>query len=175
MAEVRVKEGEANRSTALERRGGFDPFHRMQQVMQDMFGAFRPFSPFLESPYGMEQRGAERMWVPAFDVKERNDAYVIEADLPGVKDGAIDISLVGNRLTIAGKREASNEDRNEQYYSYEREYGSFVRSFTLPENVDTEHLSADFDNGVLSVVIPKKEAAKPRKISLKERVKALKS
>ncbi len=175
MAEVRVKEREGSRGTAIERRGGgFDPFHRMQQMMQDMF---RPWA-WLESPFGfgLEQRGGgERLYVPAFDVKERNDAYVIEADLPGVKEGDLDISLIGNRLTIGGKREATKRDENEQYYSYEREHGSFMRTFNLPDDVNPDQVSADFENGVLSVMIPKKEAQKPRKISLRERVKALRS
>lgn len=175
MAEVRVKGG--GERTALARRSTFDPFNAMQQAMQDMFDSFRPFSPWMERSFGgnLQPYGREGLWIPAFDVKERADSYVIEADLPGCKEDDLDITLTGNRLTVTGKRDESRREEGETYYSYERQSGSFSRAFTLPENVDANHISADLKDGVLSVVVPKTEAAKPRKISLKERIKQLKS
>jgi HSP20 family protein len=103
---------------------------------------------------------------PRFDVKETKDAYVIKADLPGIKEGDLDVSLNGNMLTIRGKREEEHKEEGENYYAMERSYGSFTRSFTLPESVDSETVSADLKQGVLDVRIPKKPEAQPKRIAI---------
>ena len=120
--------------------------------------AFREMTPFLP-----EARLALDV---AFEVKETKDSYLFKADVPGIKQGDIDVSLTGNRLTIAGKREAEKEDKGDAYYAYERSYGSFSRSFTLPEGVNTAAIVADLRDGVLSVVLPKKAEAQPKKIAI---------
>ncbi len=171
--EVRVKGGNGG-ELARRQTSPFDPFQAMQQMVQNVFG-LGALAPWFERGFRSYERGGEGMYIPAFDVKERADAYVIEADLPGVKESDLDIKLSGYRLTISGKREESRREEGESFYSYERQSGSFGRTFLLPEDVDAEHVSADLDKGVLSVVVPKREAAKPRKISLKERIKQLKS
>jgi len=102
----------------------------------------------------------------AFEVKETKDSYVFKADVPGIKQSDIDVSLTGNRLTIAGKREAEKEDKHDTYYAYERTYGSFSRSFTLPEGVNSSAIVADLRDGVLSVILPKTPEAQPKKIAV---------
>jgi HSP20 family protein len=104
---------------------------------------------------------------PAFEVKETKEAYVFKADLPGVKEQDLDITRTGNRLTVSGKREAEKEDKTDTYYAYERSYGSFARTFTLPDGIDADHVRADLQDGVLSLVVPKTPEAQPKKISLK--------
>jgi HSP20 family protein len=125
----------------------------------------------LQYGYGQD----EGRFVPSFEVKENKDSYLFKADLPGVKEEDLDISLVSHRLTISGKREAEKREEGETWYAYEREYGSFTRSFTLPEGVDPEHVRAELKNGVLHLVIPKKPEVQPRKIQVGGGEKKLKA
>ena len=99
-------------------------------------------------------------FVPAVNTREASDAYYIEVDLPGVKKEDVDVSVDKNVLTISGKREVSNEIKEDDYYRVESAYGKFSRSFTLPENVDVEKIKASNENGVLEIVIPKQEVIK---------------
>lgn len=99
-------------------------------------------------------------FVPAVNTREASDAYYIEVDLPGVKKEDVDVSVDKNVLTISGKREVSNEIKEDDYYRVESAYGKFSRSFTLPENVDIEKIKASNEDGVLEIVIPKQEVIK---------------
>ncbi len=99
-------------------------------------------------------------FVPAVNTREASDAYYIEVDLPGVKKEDVDVSVDKNVLTISGKREVSNEIKEDDYYRVESAYGKFSRSFTLPENVDVEKIKASNEDGVLEIVIPKQEVIK---------------
>jgi len=103
-------------------------------------------------------------FVPRFDVKEVKDAYIIKADLPGVKEDELDISLNGNLLTISGKRDEDHREEGEAYFAMERSHGGFARSFTVPESVDGNSVTADLKTGVLTVRIPKKPEAQPKRI-----------
>ncbi len=103
---------------------------------------------------------------PPFEVKETRDAYVFKADVPGVKEEELDVSLTGNRLTISGKRLAEERSEGERYYAYERAFGSFSRSFTLPDGCDTEHVNADLRHGVLTITLPKKAEVQPKRIAV---------
>ena len=105
-------------------------------------------------------------FVPTFDVKETKDAYVFRADLPGVKEDDLEISLTGSRLAISGHREQESREQGETYYATERSYGAFSRAFTLPEGIDGENVSAELKNGVLHVNIPKKPEVQPKRISI---------
>jgi len=143
-----------------------DPFRLMRQLMN-----WEPFTGMFPS-VSSESMG----FTPRFEVKETKDAYVFKADLPGVKEENLDITLTGNRLAVSGHREAEQRVDGDTYYTYERSYGSFSRSFTLPEGVDADNVSADLKSGVLTVSIPKRPEHQPKKISLKsvgEKVKAL--
>ena len=112
--------------------------------------------------------GAQRQleFAPSFDVKETKEAFLFKADLPGVKESDLEIAHTGNRLTIGGKREAEERKEGENYFMVERSYGSFQRSFTLPESADVDQIKAELVAGVLSIKIPKRVAAQPRKISV---------
>ncbi len=103
---------------------------------------------------------------PAFEVKETRDGFLFKADLPGVKQEEVEITCVGNRLNVRGKREAEREEKGDTYYAYERSYGSFSRSFTLPAGADLEHVKAELKDGVLTIALPKKPEMQPRKISI---------
>lgn len=112
------------------------------------------------------RRDAATPFSPRFDVKETKDAFLFKADLPGVKQSDIDISLSGNKLTITGKREAEAAQPDENVFMSERTYGSFSRTFTLPTSADVENIKADLTSGVLSVSLPKRVESQPRKITV---------
>jgi len=94
-------------------------------------------------------------FTPSVNTREGDDAYYIDVDLPGIKKDDVEISVDKNLLTIKGKREIKNELKEEDYYRIESSYGTFSRSFTLPEKVDIENIKASNENGVLEIVIPK--------------------
>lgn len=109
---------------------------------------------------------AAAAWVPAVDVLEQPEAIRIMAELPGVKPEDVKISVEGNVLTLHGTKQQVAEERTERVHRYERTYGAFERSFTLPASVDTQHINAASDNGVLTITLPKAELAKPRQITV---------
>jgi HSP20 family protein len=103
---------------------------------------------------------------PAFEVKETNEAFVLKADIPGVAEADVDIAVHNNVLTVSGHRAAEERKEGESFALYERQYGSFSRSFSLPDTADGERIAAKLDSGVLTLSIFKKAEAKPRKIAL---------
>jgi HSP20 family protein len=124
---------------------GWGPLQLMRELLR--------MDPFGMSPLrSMEQQ----MWMPSFEVRETDDAYMFKADLPGVKAEDVEITLVGSRLQISGKRE--NEMRSDEgtVHAYERVFGTFTRSFVLPETADTDKIRTELKHGVLSVVVPKR-------------------
>jgi HSP20 family protein len=112
--------------------------------------------------------GRPTAFAPAFEVKETNDAFVVKADVPGVDEKDLDVALHNGVLTVSGSRGAEERHEGESYALYERQYGSFTRSFALPDIADGERIEAKLDNGVLTLTIAKKAEAKPRKISIKK-------
>ena len=109
---------------------------------------------------------ATSAWVPPVDVLEAADAIRIMAELPGVRPEDAKISVEGNVLTVHGTKQQFAEERTERVHRYERAYGAFERTFTLPATVDAEHIKAGYDNGVLTITLPKVEQAKPRQIQV---------
>lgn len=110
-----------------------------------------------------------RVWVPAMDVAERGDAYLVQAELPGVSPDQVELSFEQNVLSIRGTKPASFDVANEgelRVFAAERVHGSFERSVRLPEFVNADRISANFSNGLLTITVPKAEAAQPRKISI---------
>jgi HSP20 family protein len=139
-------------------RGGlFDPF----DVMRSMMG-FDPFSAL----GGEDFTRATQNWLVPFDVKETNDAWIFKADVPGVKEEDLDVSVTGNVLSVSGKRECEAKGDDEQWHAYECSYGAFARSFTLPENADGEHVTADLSGGELKLTVPKRPEMQPRKVEI---------
>jgi HSP20 family protein len=115
--------------------------------------------------FGQSER-AGRRWVPAMDLVEAGDHYLLKADLPGLRDEDVTIEVQDGNLTISGERKAEHEASEGGWYRIERSFGSFSRSLTLPEHVNTSAISANFTDGVLEVRIPKPEERKPQRIEI---------
>jgi HSP20 family protein len=142
----------------------WEPVRELQTVQNEMN---RLFNTFFDSPTPGGNGGPTlRRWIPAMDVVETDDQYVLRADLPGMSESDVNIELDDNVLTISGERKSEHEHRREGYYRVERASGSFSRSLTLPEGVDADSIQAGFDSGVLEVRIPKPEQPKPRKVQI---------
>jgi HSP20 family protein len=107
-------------------------------------------------------------FAPAFEVKETTEAFVLKADLPGVDEKNLDIGIHNGVLTVSGARASEERKEGESFMLYERQYGSFSRSFSLPDMADGERIDASLTNGVLTLTIGKRAEAKPRKIALKK-------
>jgi HSP20 family protein len=153
MANVAVQKREAGETGTVARRE-WDPFRLMRDMLR--WDPFREMSPGVsfEAP----------IYSPAFEIKETKDSFVFKADVPGIKEQDIEVNVAGRRLTISGKREAEKEDKGDTFYTYERSYGSFTRTFTLPDQTDAEHVRAELKSGELTVVIPKVAAAVGKRI-----------
>jgi HSP20 family protein len=127
----------------------------------------RLFNTFFEPTAGSNGSSAvARRWVPAMDLVEGEDEFVLRADLPGLSEQDVNIELEDNVLTISGERKSEHEERKEGYFRLERSAGVFTRTLTLPDGVDPERVRASFDRGVLEVRIPKPEQRKPRKVTI---------
>ena len=105
-------------------------------------------------------------WAPAVDIYEQDGNIVLKAELPGVDSKDTELRVENNVLTLRGQRKFDHEVKKENYHRVERAYGAFTRSFTLPTVVDTENIKAEYKDGVLRVVLPKREEAKPKQISI---------
>ena len=105
-------------------------------------------------------------WIPTVDISENDSGFEIHAELPGVAQEDVQVSLTDNLLTIKGQKNEKQETENMNYHRVERRYGTFKRSFTLPKHVDTENIKADYKDGTLTLTIPKAEAAKPKEIQI---------
>jgi HSP20 family protein len=127
-----------------------------------------PFSTLARELFSWDPFARPTAFSPTFEVKETADAFVVRADLPGVKEDELDVSLHNGVLSISGSRQAEERRDGESYYLYERQYGSFSRAFSLPETADGEKIEAKLDSGVLTLTIGKKIEAKPRKIAFKK-------
>jgi HSP20 family protein len=130
-----------------------DPFQMARELLS--------WDPF----YGARQVSA---FVPAFEVKETNEAFVLHGDVPGVAEADLDIAVHNSVLTVSGTRHPEERKEGEAFALYERQYGSFSRSFSLPDTADGERIEAKLDQGVLHLTIWKRAEAKPRKIALKK-------
>jgi HSP20 family protein len=142
----------------------WEPFRELSTLQSEMN---RLFNSVFESPSGgAGNGGAARRWMPAMDIVETQDDFVLRADLPGMSEDDVKIEFEDGTLTISGERKAEHETKNEGYYRVERAYGAFSRSLTLPQGVNPEGVSASFDKGVLEVRVPKPEERKPRRIEI---------
>jgi HSP20 family protein len=141
----------------------WEPARELQSIQQEMN---RLFGTFFDSPAGGGNGGGLRRWIPAMDLVEEGDHYVLRADLPGVSEDDVNVELEDNVLTISGERRSEHEDKKEGYYRIERASGAFSRSLTLPEGIDPESVQASFEKGVLEVRIPKPEQRKPRRVAI---------
>ena len=106
-------------------------------------------------------------WTPAVDIYEDENAITLKADIPGIDPNHLDIRVEGNTLQIKGERKFEKETKRENFYRVERAYGTFARSFTLPQNVQSDRIEASYKNGELKIMLPKSEDAKPKSIKVK--------
>lgn len=158
MANLMKKDGKEGQQG--QRGGGerelvrFDPFQMMRELMTD------PFSLFQMTPWrGLGLGRGELAWNPSFEIRETDDAFLFKGDLPGLKQEDVDVTLTGNRLQVSGKRDEEKEISEGTVHAYERSFGSFSRSFTLPETADLDKIRCDLKDGVLTMVVPKKAGA----------------
>jgi HSP20 family protein len=129
----------------------WDPFEEMNRL-HDHFLSGRGLS--------------KRAFQVAVDIREEDDAFYVDAEVPGMSAEDVKVDVEKNVLTLSGERKVEKEEIEDTYRRVERQYGSFTRSFTLPETVDTDNISADLKEGVLALRLPKKEAPTPRSISV---------
>ena len=140
----------------------WEPLRELGSLQTEMN---RLFNTVFDAPAGGDG-GTLRRWMPAMDLVESGDHFVLRADLPGMSEEDIKIELEDGTLTVSGERKAEHETGEEGYYRVERASGSFSRSLTLPKGVNADGVTAGFDRGVLEVRIPKPEERKPRRIEI---------
>ncbi|MEA2211056.1 MAG: hypothetical protein QOF83_1004 [Solirubrobacteraceae bacterium] len=142
----------------------WEPARELGTIQNEMN---RLFNTFFDTPNAAQANGGtQRRWIPAMDLVESEGEFVLRADLPGLTESDVNIELEDNILSISGERKADEEFGKDGYYRFERSYGAFRRSLTLPEGVDPEGVKASFSHGVLEVRVPKPEERKPRKVAI---------
>jgi HSP20 family protein len=167
MSSLSIRRHSSDKPTVAGHESTWDPWRTMRALLA--WDPFREMAPF----QAIDERTPALS--PAFDVKETKEAYLFKADVPGIQDKDIEVTMTGNRLDVSGKRDQEKEDKTDRYYTYERNYGSFTRSFTLPEGVDVEKLRATLESGVLTITLPKKPEVQPKKIAVKAETPTIKS
>jgi len=141
----------------------WDPFRELEDVSKRLNRIFG-------QPPARAEAGNEMLavadWAPSVDISETESAYLIKGEIPGVKKEDVKISIQDGMLTIQGERKQEREDKDKKYHRIERSYGSFHRSFSLPQTVDRDKIKAGYKNGVLTVTLAKREEVKPKQIRI---------
>lgn len=127
---------------------------------------FRLMEGLFNGETGRGEELSNRPWRPAVDIRETGDAYVVSAELPGLSKEDVNITIENNVLKLTGERRFEKEVEEEEYHRVERAYGSFSRAFSLPTRVDAERVEASFQEGILTISVPKAAEARPRKIEI---------
>jgi HSP20 family protein len=140
----------------------WEPTRELSSLQSDVN---RLFNTFFDTPAAGDAASMRR-WIPAMDVVETQDHFVLRADLPGLAEEDVSIELEDTVLTVSGERKVEHEEGEEGYFRVERATGAFSRSLTLPEGVNADSIEASFAHGVLEIRVPKPEARKPRKVSI---------
>ena len=146
-------------------RNVWDPFREMEEMQSRVASLFGRRLPLKKD--GGEEELTLTEWIPAVDIAEDDKEYTIKVELPGVNKEDVRVSVEGGVLSISGERKTEKEEKNKKYHRIERTYGSFARSFTLPEGTASDRVGAEFKDGVLKVHLPKDEKAKPKSIDVK--------
>jgi HSP20 family protein len=173
MAEAATKLPVKNEENKTERPTEWRPFESLRREIEHLFDDFQlgpsrsPFGRTLFEPF---RRGEMGWKTPAVDVVEKEKAYEITAELPGMDESNIDVKFSDGTLTIKGEKREEKEEKKKDYYLSERRYGSFQRSFSVPDGVDGDKIEAGFKNGVLTVTLPKTPEAQKseKKIAIKK-------
>jgi HSP20 family protein len=137
-------------------RSPFRDLMRMERDMEDLFGRFLP-------AWGDKERG----WAPTVDMVDQKDEIVVKADVPGLEEKDIEVTVQDSTLTIRGERKEEKEEKKENYYFAERSYGAFVRSLPLPAAIEVDRVKATFRKGVLEIHLPKSKEPKGRTVEIK--------
>ena len=148
----------------------WNPARELATWPSDLFGIQREMNRMFDTMFRLDSRDNEsgfNSWSPAVDIAERDDQYVVKAELPGVTKEDVKITLENNVLTIHGEKKNEKETKSENFHRVERSYGSFERSFTLPTTVKSDKIDAVYKDGVLQITLPKAEEAKPKQIEVK--------
>jgi len=141
----------------------WDPFRDLM-LLRDRMN--RLFEDLVTSPRFEDSELVQSTWSPAVDIYETENELVLTAELPGVEEKDVEIKIEDNTLSLKGERKFEKETREENYHRIERAYGSFYRSFSLPNYVDQEKISAEYENGLLKIHMPKKAEVKPKKVKI---------
>jgi HSP20 family protein len=164
---VKTEQKARERATALQ---AWRPFESLRSEIDRLFEDFDRgswMSPFRRSIFDIEpfwRREVAWEAIPSVDIVEKDKAYEVTAELPGLDEKDVEVKLVNGGLTIKGEKQEEKEEKKKDYYLHERHFGSFERYFRVPEGVDTDKIEASFRKGVLTVTLPKKpEAQKPEK------------
>lgn len=144
----------------------WDPFKELEDMSSRLNRIFAPSGVARSASAGTDAI-AVFDWAPSVDIAETAEEFQIKAELPEVKKEDVKVSVDGGVLRIAGERKQEKEEKGKKFHRVERSYGSFLRTFTLPDNVDDARVQADFKDGVLNVRLPKSEKAKPKTIEVK--------
>ncbi len=142
----------------------WDPFREMEQLL-DRYGRTRKQLPETGETGAVSIASAD--WQPLVDISETENEYCLHTEIPGVDKKDVKVSVKNDILTVQGSRDVKTEKKDKKFHRVERYYGNFLRSFSLPDNADAEKISADFNNGMLNVSIPKLPVQKPRGIEIK--------
>ena len=138
----------------------YDPFRELRSLQDEMTRLFTGVMP------ANREEMTHGAWAPSVDIYEDTNRLILEAELPGMSREDFDISVENNVITLKGERKFEKKTEGDNYHRVERSYGTFTRSFTLPQTVTAEGATADFENGVLRVALPKREETKARKIEI---------
>jgi len=140
----------------------WDPFREFSTLQDRMNRLFRESY----GPEGRDESLTTSQFAPPVDVYEDEHNVVLKVEVPGIDEKDIDVRVENNVLTVHGERKVEKEEKEENFRRIERQYGSFTRTFTLPSTVDAERIQADYDKGILKIVLPKKAEAKPKSIKV---------
>jgi HSP20 family protein len=145
----------------------WDPFQDLRSAQEEM----AQMSPILAHALGLQGQpqgsGRATAWAPALDISERKDAYLVTVELAGVEADDLEITMEDGLLTIQGERHVAHDSSEQHFHRVERRYGAFRRSITLPAHVIAEGIQASFEDGVLQILVPKAEEAKPKRIQVR--------
>ncbi len=141
----------------------WEPFHDLVST-QDRFNQL--FNHTIARALGDQQEVSPRAWVPPVDIYETGDSLVLKAELPGINPDEVEIRVEDNTLYLKGERKFEKEVKEENLHRVERSYGTFTRSFALPNTIDADKVKAEYENGILTLTMPKREEAKPRTIKI---------
>ena len=141
----------------------WEPFRDLVST-QDRFNQL--FNDTFARAFGDQQEASPRAWVPLVDIYETGDSLVLKAELPGINPDDVEIRVEDNTLYLKGERKFEKDVKEENLHRVERSYGTFTRSFALPNSIDADKVKAEYQNGILTLTMPKREEAKPRSIKI---------